>query len=53
MLANGVRYLQSNLDISIALGLGGEMLLKRVCIYRRSMYAVIAIVPNSGQQGQC
>ena len=40
---------QSNLYISIALGLGGAMLLKRLCIYRGFKYAIIAIVPNSGQ----
>ena len=44
---------QSSLYISIASGPGGAMLLKRLCIYRGFKYAIIAIVPKSGQQGQC
>ena len=45
--------LQPNLYISIVSGPGGAMLLKRLCIYTGFKYAIIAIVPKSGQQGQC
>ena len=38
-----ILQLQSNLYISIASGPGGAMLLKRLCIYGGSKYAIIAI----------
>ena len=44
-----LKALQSNLYISIALGPSGAMLLRGYAF----ICAIIAIVPNSGQQGQC
>ena len=43
-------YNQTSVPISIASGPGGAMLLEELCIYRDFLYAILAIVPNSGQR---